>query len=178
MSRISIPRRPTTGDGSYETYPADAMYTGTILSVQPGHPLYGIAANGGSLVNGAVIKNAAHRNLARLTGMDPVSQDALLHGTLVVGSAAASNQIKLEMTPKGGLHILMSQANGTVNTYAYFVAPQAAADYVCSAAQAYNAAESAAKHRFALVMWIKRTRTYRTDSGLLGNASGHYTVTK
>lgn len=178
MSRMYTPRRPTTGDGSYEVYPADAMFPGTVWSVQPAHPLYGIAANGGSLVNGAVIKNAAHRNLARLMGMDPVAQDTLLHGTLVVGSAAASNQIKLELTPKGGLHILMSQANGTINTYAYFQAPQAVADYVCAAAQAYNAAETIAKRRFALVMWIRRTRAYRTDSGLLGNNVAHYHIAK
>lgn len=90
------------------------------------HSLMGLQ---GVPVQGATIRNLARKEAARLCGRNR-EQLADLDWTLVLGAANAANQLRLERTSKGGLHMMVSQTAGTVDTHASIQAPVAIRQYV------------------------------------------------
>jgi hypothetical protein len=162
---------PDAFDGSMPLYDADGFFPGTIWSYQPGHPVYG-----GVPTNGGVAKNAAWRNAAKILGLSAASESTL-HGTHTLGSDTGADRFKLELTPKGGLHTIISQTLGNNQTHWYATIPAAIRAYIfanstvggSSATDTGQVWNTPANHRFAQVAWITMTRAYRTDSGKVGN---------
>ncbi len=168
---------PTAYDGSMELPDGDAIFPGTILSVQF-DDLSAVPTNG------QVLHNRAWRQFAKLTGRD-ASDEADCHPTFVIGSNAASDKLKLELTPKGGLYGSPSHSSGDANTRAYVNAPAAIKQYILDntvqggtdpvdTAQAWNAASN---HAMLHVVWLTMNRAGRTDSGKVGNTVNFLRIT-
>jgi hypothetical protein len=159
---------PTAYDGSMLLPPGDAIFPGTIMSVQF-DDLSAVPTNG------QTIYNRAWRQFAKLSGRDE-SDEADCHGTFVYGSNAASDKLKLELTPKGGLYGSPSHSTGDANTRAYVSASTAVKQYILDntllggsnatdTAQAWNVE---ANHAIGHLVWLKMNRAGRTDSGKTG----------
>lgn len=164
---------PTAYDGSVMLPDDDGIFPGTIWSFRPAHPVYGLSA---APTDGQVIKNAAWRQFAALTGRDS-SDEADCHGTYHLGSDIGGTKWKQELTAKGGLHSIVTQSAGsTANTYGYAKIPDAVKTYIrdnsrlggsstTDTGQVWN---TSVNHRFAMTALITMTRIYRTDSGKTG----------
>lgn len=163
---------PDDFDGSFPLYDSDGFFPGTLWSYQPGHPVYG-----GLPTNGGVAKNAAWRNAAKMLNLS-ASAESTLHGSTTIGTDTAADRFKLELTPKGGLHTIISQTLGSNQTHWYATIPAALRAYIFGNSTVGGASttdtgqiwNTPINHRFAQVAWILMTRVYRTDSGKTGNS--------
>ncbi len=111
---------PILHDAGFGTTP------GHLLIIEPGHSRSGLV---GVPRGGATVTNLARKEAARLCGLTSADL-ADLDPTFVLGSDTGATKLKLERTPKGRLHMIVSQSVDTVNTAAYFDFPAAILEYI------------------------------------------------
>lgn len=163
---VTVPA--TSADAAYES---DAFFPGTIWSVQPAHPVYGFS---GVPTNGMTVKNAAWRNLCRLTGRDETDQ-AECDGTFVINGGGGS-KMSITRSDNGGVEILPSQTSADANTGGFFYAPDSVKQYVLDNSSQGNVSTD---HDFAMVMWFVGVRGAKSGAqqdniqigGVLHNSS-------
>jgi hypothetical protein len=139
------------------TYESSAFFPGTIWSVQPAHPVYGIS---GVPTNGMTVPNVAWRNFNRLTGRNATTQQTDSYGTFVINGGGGA-KMSITRSNKGGVEILPSQTSADNNTGGFFYAPDPVKQYVLD--NSSNGSNSA-DHEFAMLMWFVGVRAVKTGA--------------
>lgn len=85
------------------------LTAGSIALIEPAHPASPFA---GVPVNGSIIPNIAHAEAAATLGVTDANFGAVF---AALGGIASGTKGKIERTPKGGLHIIVSQAPGVLS---------------------------------------------------------------
>jgi hypothetical protein len=116
------------------------LSTGSLFLFDMGHSLGKLSAV--PAANGP-IPNVASKEAGSLLGVDPTTLGATFFNT------ATTSDAKMELTAKGGLHVIMSQTNNTTTGHgAYVKLSTAVANYLIANKT----------HDFYLSAWARRTR--------------------
>jgi hypothetical protein len=99
--------------------------SGSLMLIEPGHPS---APYAGTPATGALLPNLLS---GKALGMIPTATSDTLAAKLTIGADMTGTMGKVERSAKGGLHLLMSQANpGTVARYAQIDGQAAVRNYL------------------------------------------------
>jgi len=128
-------------------YPDRNMSNGTLFLFDGGRELPT------SLVSGSKIPNIATETSKTLVG---ATLDADVNADLVVGAGFAGSIGKIELTPKGGIHTIISQTlhTATISQYAAAYLPTLIRDYIYTNRT----------HNFFISVWRRNTRVALTGA--------------
>jgi len=142
-----------------------AINDGYLMVVEPGHSMSTQLGSGVVPVNNSVIDNLAAGEARRLI----VGSASDVTPTFILGSDVGSAKWKLERTPKGGLHGIVSQTTDTINTIGYVNVPAPIKQYMLNNLQTQTLTPTTG-HQFAMFAWRMVTR-----AGITGGL-GDYTA--
>lgn len=137
-------------------YPDEIMSTGSLLLIDFNHPDYTLAA---VPAHNATIQNIAWDIAKSIIGS---GDEATLRA--VVGNTLAANEGLLEVTPKKGLHIMVSKTNHVLNHAYEIYFPALVRQYLF---------DKRTTNKIYASLWSKNTRAATANTGVFFAASSN-----
>lgn len=140
---------PAINAGSLMLLEPGASDTGSIYAPTP------VLATGAAPTNGQVLYNRAWREFCVLAGISAANALANAHPSWTIGGGWVTGTTgKMERTPQGSIHGIVSQTVDTTTSSVYLTPPAALATYL----YANTAIGSSPKNKIALSLWQRTTR--------------------